>query len=175
MHYIEDKINESNFNSVMKNPAKGSQYILKQMIPQRWEKYFASLQTEYSLIITDLLNITAIEYAKCHKFKLIVNQPISIKKMYSLGEYVNLKSSIGIGGFSVMHPPFYLSLSRWLKGNSGTHLRYNQDSLIIVDSFFGFDQPCLLPPHIKPVGMLEKDDLIEVKDGELCEWISKMK
>jgi hypothetical protein len=53
--------------------------IINKYIPQRWEKYFSTLSTDFDLIMTDMFNPKAASFAKDNQIKLLVNHPASIK------------------------------------------------------------------------------------------------
>jgi hypothetical protein len=69
---------------------------------------------------------------------------------------LDLQTSFSIGGFTISYSSFFYSLLTEVLGINKAFFMYQDCSTILINSFFGFDEPIPLPPNIRPVGMLEK-------------------
>lgn len=58
----------------------------------------------------------------------------------------------------------------------GTYLKGQYDNLWVFDSFFGIEKPLCLPPNIKLIGTINKEqsfliEQLKEKNMELYEWL----
>lgn len=171
VEYIEDGIYQGIFSQQL--ITKGTAYIFSVIVPKMWDKYFSSLPPKFDLIITDMFNVSATTFAEKHKIKLIVNHAFPYQHIKEGQSFLNIKNSWSAGGFTITHPPLISSFFFDWIGFKKIYYKYHRRSLMIFDSFFGFDTPDVIPPHIKLVGMLETAKPKPLEDASLLAWMDK--
>jgi hypothetical protein len=96
--YIDDGITSSTFEQATIPP-------FMKAIPAIWQPYFANLKPDFDVILTDMFNVAANKFAIKHGIKLIVNHPSNLTHYASCNNFLCLENSIGVGGFTITHPP----------------------------------------------------------------------
>lgn len=114
------------------------------------------------VVVADFVTFAAQDIALELGIRLVVNVPGPLRNMHSFMSAPDLEEMTRLGPFlitytkfSPLHAPALINYKRL--GNFSEKLQQNLPrALVLVNSFFGLDEPCLLPPQVVPTGALFK-------------------
>ena len=113
----------------------------------------------------DFVTSAASDIADTLRLPLVINAPSSIEifEIYSDLRFVkNDNSCTCCGIFCLLESAFINYLVNWNRTLQTTrmlnHIKNLHERLILVNSFWGFEKPTLLPPNIRMTGPLVKRD-----------------
>lgn len=112
----------------------------------------------------------AFKFAKANKIKYIVNTPFSYRVIQVLFNFPAFSRTFGIGGFTVTYPhplnPFLLM------GFPKIYDVIRNDSLLLINTAIGLDQPNVFPTNHIVTGLLYNPTAKKVEiESDLKTWM----
>lgn len=126
------------------------------------------------IVLADIFSVAAMEIAEEMNIKLIINCPYSLDSIIKFG-LPSLNGNLGFFGLTILKPnlfsAFLQSISPLLKSIVHALTKH----LVFVHSFVGLDQPALLPPNVKTIGLPVDTSGAKEFDADISKWLNNVR